>query len=142
MSNRNLRDREIYSRDLERDNQNIREHDSAATGLILGIFLAGLTALGIGTYFWTTQKPATQAPARTTIIERNNETTREVPVPQPQVPDVKPPDVNITIPNPAPQAPSSNAPVTAPAPAPQTEAAPQSEAAPQAEPAPQGTSNP
>jgi len=109
MTNRNTSDRTTYERDryaqeLQRQNQAIRENDSAASGLLIGVLLTGLAALAIGGYFLT-QRPS-PSPSRT-IIERN--TTREVPVPQQQAPDVnvtvpnpEPPRVNITVPSPAP----------------------------------------
>lgn len=109
MTNRNTSDRTTYERDryaqeLQRQNQAIRENDSAASGLLIGVLLTGLAALAIGGYFLS-QRP-TPSPSRT-IIERN--TTREVPVPQQQAPDVnvtvpnpEPPRVNITVPSPAP----------------------------------------
>lgn len=113
MTNRNTSDRTTYERDryaqeLQRQNQAIRENDSAASGLVIGVLLTGLAALAIGGYFLT-QRPS-PSPSRT-IIERN--TTREVPVPQQQAPDV-----NVTVPNPEPPRVNITVPSPAPAPAP------------------------
>nr|WP_290221116.1 hypothetical protein [Trichocoleus desertorum] len=134
MTNLRDRDREIYNQELRREelrreNQIVRENNSAAGGLLTGIVLAALVALGLGALFVFNRGGESSAPAgRQTIIER----TREV-VPQPQAPDVKPPDVNITVPKvEAPQVPDVN--VTIPSPAapaaPTTETAPAENAAP------------
>ena len=85
------RDREVYSREVRYENQVIRENDSAASGLIVGITLATLAGLGVAAYFLFNSRPAVQQPAKnTTIIEKTREV---VPVPQ------KAPDVNITVPS-------------------------------------------
>jgi hypothetical protein len=117
--NPNLRDRQVYNRDRQviRENQTVRENDGAATGLIIGILLTGLTALGIATYFLSQRTSTNPTPARTTIIERTKEV---LPKSQPQsppdvnitVPSPNPPDVNITVP---PNPPDVN--ITAPSPA-------------------------
>jgi hypothetical protein len=122
MSNPNMQDRDEHNRQLVRENQVLRENDSASTGLLFGALLAGAIALGAGAYFLS-QRPVA-APTQT-IIER----TKEVPAAQPKSPDVnvnvpKPdaPKVNITVPSPtqntqpAPAAPSSVAPSPAAAP--------------------------
>lgn len=100
----------------ERRNQAERrayEEDSAASGLILGLLLAALAGLGLGTYFFLNEQnrtpvvtpptiripnasPSPSSQVRERIIERD----RVVPVPQ-QAPSM--PDVNITVPNPAPE---------------------------------------
>ncbi|MDX2239823.1 MAG: hypothetical protein NW224_03975 [Leptolyngbyaceae cyanobacterium bins.302] len=98
------------------------EEESAASGIIFGLLLASLVGLGLGTYFFlngqnrapqvepnvTNPVPSPSQPpeVRERIIERD----RVVPVPQ-QAPSA--PDVNVTIPNPAP-APETR--VTQPAP--------------------------
>ena len=135
MTNLRDRDREIYNQELRRENQIARENNSAASGLFLGILLTGLVALGLGALFMFNRDGGTSEPAgRQTIIER----TREV-VPQPQAPDVQPPDVNITVPKvEAPPAPDVN--VTIPSPAvpeaPAAETAPANTAAPTGDTAP------
>ena len=88
--NQAIREQNIAMRE---ENRAIRENDSAATGLMFGVLLLGLAALGCGVYFMS-QRPA-PAPNRTTIIERDKTTT--VPT-QPSAP----PNVNVTVPNPAP----------------------------------------
>ncbi len=114
----NLRDRELYNRELRRENQAIRENNNAASGLMLGIILTSLVGLGLGALFLFNQRTESPAPTnRQTIIERTQEVP--VPVPQPQAPDVNinvpqpeappAPDVNLNIPNPIPQeAPTTN----------------------------------
>jgi hypothetical protein len=134
MTNLRDRDREIYNQELRReelrrDNQITRENNSAAGGLLTGILLATLVALGLGALFAFNRGGDNSEPAgRQTIIER----TKEV-VPVPQAPDVQPPDVNITVPKvEAPKAPDVNVTIpnpTAPA-APAAETAPADNAAP------------
>ncbi|HEY9859275.1 MAG TPA: hypothetical protein V6D16_07200 [Candidatus Obscuribacterales bacterium] len=142
MTNLRDRDREIYNQELRReelrrDNQIARENNSAAGGLLTGILLAALVALGLGALFVFNRGGDSSEPAgRQTIIER----TREV-VPQPQAPDVQPPDVNITVPKvEAPQVPDVN--ITIPSPAapqaPATETAPADNAASTGDAAPTG----
>jgi hypothetical protein len=117
MTNLRDRDREIYNQELRReelrrDNQIARENNSAAGGLVTGILLAALVALGLGALFVFNRGDSSAPTGGQTIIER----TREIPVPQPQAPDVQPPDVNITVPKvEAPQVPDVN--VTLPSPA-------------------------
>lgn len=113
MTNLPERDREIDNQRLRRDNQIVRENNSASNGLMVGILLTSLIGLGLGAFFLFNRGVDSPAPAGgPTIIER----TREVPVPQPQAPDVKPPDINITVPKvEAPPAPDVN--VTIPSPA-------------------------
>lgn len=102
------------------------EDESAASGLIFGLLLAALTGLGLGTYFYLAGQnrapqvmPSVTAPSPVAspspqVKERIIERDRVVPVPQ-QAPSS--PNVNITLPNPAPE----NR-VTQPAPQPQTQA--------------------
>lgn len=118
-------------RHLEHD-RSVRENNSAATGLLLGVSLAALAGLaGAGVYFFTQQNepvpttPVIQAPApevsepqntrsETTIIERTVDRTREiVPVPQQQAPASEP-EVNINIPRPQQQAPEAQTAPTQP----------------------------
>ena len=124
MTNLPERDREIDNQRLRRDNQIVRENNSASNGLMVGILLTSLIGLGLGAFFLFNRGGDTPAPAGgPTIIER----TREVPVPQPQAPDVKPPDINITVPKvEAPPAPDVNVTIPSPAasPAPAAETAP------------------
>ncbi|MBD2034400.1 hypothetical protein H6F76_05045 [Leptolyngbya sp. FACHB-321] len=116
LDNQLIREQNI---EMKEQNRAIRENDSAATGLMLGILLFGLAALGFGAYFMT-QRP-TATPTRTIIQRERTTVTPAQPSP------AKPPDVNITVPNPAPPnvniavperaAPAAPAPA-APAPAP------------------------
>lgn len=94
---RNLRDQEIYNSELRRQAQSDRENSSAASGVALGIAITTLVGAGIAAYAFFNRQPEAQAPQQNTIIER----TREV-VPAPQAPAVKAPDINITVPSPAP----------------------------------------
>jgi len=101
--------------EMKEQNRAVRENDSAATGLMLGLLLFGLAALGFGAYFMT-QRP-TATPTRTIIQRERTTVTPAKPSP------AKPPDINITVPNPAP--PNVNIAVPAPAaPAPAAPAAP------------------
>jgi hypothetical protein len=129
MTNPNMRDREVYNREIRREHQVIRERDdsSAANGMLLGIIFTALIGIVGAAFYFANQKPATQqAPARTTIIERTKET----------VTPPKAPDVNITVPNPPPvQVPDVNVNVS-PSPAPNTPVDPANQQAPAAEPAP------
>ncbi|MBD1853613.1 hypothetical protein H6F87_27235 [Cyanobacteria bacterium FACHB-502] len=95
---RNLRDREVYDNELRRQAQIDRENSSAASGVALGIAIAGLVGAGIAAYAFFNRPSESQAPRQNTVIER----TREIVPAQPQAPDVKAPDINITVPNPAP----------------------------------------
>ncbi|WP_088894174.1 hypothetical protein [Leptolyngbya ohadii] len=95
---RNLRDREIYDNELRRQAQIDRENSSAAGGVAVGIAIAGLVGAGIAAYALLNRQPA-EAPRQNTVIERTREV---VPVPQPKAPEVKAPDINITVPSPAP----------------------------------------
>lgn len=120
MSDMNQRDRDLAAREqnaaMREQNQAIRENDNSATGLMLGILLLGVIGAGFGIFFMSQRN--TPVPS-TTIIER--ERTNVVPS-QPAaapnvnitVPNPAPPDVNITIPDAAPPV----APIPAPAPAP------------------------
>jgi hypothetical protein len=104
----NIRQREVYSREVRREPVYVREEDGTGAGVILGILIAGICALGVGAFFLLNQRPAAQtpSPSKTTIIEK----TREVPVAQP-----KAPDVNIQVPQPkAPDVTIQTAPPAAP----------------------------
>ncbi len=81
----------------------VQQEDGTGAGVIFGVLIAGIFALGVGAYFLLNQRPVTQAPSKTTIIER----TKEVPTSQPKAPDVnvqvpqpKAPDVNVQVPQP------------------------------------------
>lgn len=132
MTNPNLRDREVYNREVRRENQVIRESDSAsaASGMLLGIILTAVAGLVAAAFYFTNQKPTTQSPSRTTIIERTKETVKPQPAPNvdiniPSPPPVDVPDVNVNVsPNPAPNAPANSGTQPQSAPAPATETAP------------------
>lgn len=103
------RDGYVYGRDVEHqiqtENRTIRENNSAAKGLLIGISITAIAGLLGATIFFLTQqnRPSTrpvqvvpvpnssqpQAPTRqTTVIERTVETTRDVaPAPQQSTPD-------------------------------------------------------
>ena len=85
--------REIYNT----ENQVARENNAASSGIVLGILLATVAAIGVGAFFFTNQTSENPSPNQTTIIEK----TKEVPVPQPPAPDVnvKAPDVNVKAPD-------------------------------------------
>lgn len=120
----NLRDRERYAREIERENQIARENNNAAGGLLLGIILTSVIGLIVGAFFLTSDRNTPQSP-RTTIIERTREA---VPVPQPQAPQA--PDVNVTVPQPElPNPPDIEVNIPSPA-APVAPEAPTSESAP------------
>lgn len=112
-----------------------RDNNNAARGLIIGILLASITALTVGTIWLFNQNneaptqvippvivpnskpdekpsPQPQQPAqKETIIERTRDVL--VPVPQPQAPSPTPKqDINITVPNSAPQQPAAEKPPT------------------------------
>ncbi|HEY9699155.1 MAG TPA: hypothetical protein V6D10_17985 [Trichocoleus sp.] len=101
---KNLRDREVYDNELRRQAQLDRENNSAAGGVALGIVIAGLVGAGIAAYALLNKQPEAQAPQQNTVIERTKEL---VPVPQPKTPDVKAPDINITVPDPVKPAPET-----------------------------------
>lgn len=109
-----------------------RDNDNAARGLLLGILLTALAALGGGAIWFFNRdlspapvtpvvvpvpnnkpdtKPspqASKAPEKTTIIEKTKEVL--VPVPQPASPSpAAKQDINITVPNPASQPPAAPA---------------------------------
>lgn len=110
-----------YRRGLNSERRSIenlrsRENESAASGVLLGVLLAGLVGLGAGIYFFVFNQnrdtqtapvinvpaPAQSPQAPDRIIER------VVPVPQnPPDVNVPAPEVNITVPNPAQQSPTS-----------------------------------
>jgi len=97
-------------------------NDNANTGLIFGILAILSLGVGAGLYFMSNRPtpvqilaPATNQPAKenkSTIIERNNTTIREV---QPATPQPIP-KVEINVPAPAPAAIIVNPPAAAPAP--------------------------
>jgi outer membrane biosynthesis protein TonB len=130
MTNPNLRDREVYNREIRRENQVIREGDgaTAASGMLLGIILTAIAGIVAAAFYFANQKPTTQSPSRTTIIERTKETVKPQPAPNvdvniPNPPPVEVPDVNVNVsPNPAPSAPVDSG--TQQQPAPATETAP------------------
>lgn len=134
------RDGYINGRDIEQRryevDQEVRDNDNAARGLLLGILLTGAVGLATAAYFLSQRNDPNPAPASQTIVvpkaspspqqspqvrERVIERDRVVPVPQ-QAPAAAP-DVNITVPRPAPQAPASQSAPTQPAP---TQSSPQS----------------
>lgn len=131
---------------VERDNNN------AARGLIIGILLTSIAALTAGAIWLFNQSNQTptqvtpvivptqrdqtppkpeQPPQKETIIERTRDVL--VPVPQPQAPSPAPKqDINITVPNTAPQQPAQQkAPATQTSP---TQPQPQSSNIPQTKP--------
>lgn len=135
------RDGYIHGRDIEQRryeaDQEVRDNDNAARGLLLGILLTGAVGLATAAYFLSQRNDPNPAPATQTIVvpktspapqqspqvrERVIERDRVVPVPQQQAPATAP-DVNITVPSPAPQAPASQSAPTQSAP---TQASPQS----------------
>lgn len=123
-------------------NQEIRDNDNASRGLLLGILLTSLVAIGLGSYFWLNQRNRTEAPVNRTIVvpttapspsvspspspevrERVIERDRIVPVPQSPAPA---PNVNVTVPQPR-----QSAPQTAPAPTTQQQSRPAPSASPE-----------
>lgn len=123
MTNPNMRDREVYNREIRRENQVIREREgtSAANGMLLGIIFTALLGIVGAAFYFANQKPTTQAPARTTIIEKTKETVTpqqppDVNITVPNPPPVEVPDVNVNVsPSPAPNAPANSNPQQAPA---------------------------
>jgi hypothetical protein len=107
------------------ENQQARENESAAGGLLIGLLLAGLAALGAGAYYLLNNQNREVEPAPVINVpapSQSPQTTeriieRVVPVPQ-APPEVKIPDVNISVPSPAASSPA------APAPAPQSQSSP------------------
>ncbi|NJP10259.1 MAG: hypothetical protein HC866_12925 [Leptolyngbyaceae cyanobacterium RU_5_1] len=99
------------------EEQQVRDNDNAARGLLVGVLLAGLVGVTIGTVWLLNDRdrvpdanPVNVVPSvspspnqspqvRERVIERD----RVVPVPQQQAPA---PDVNVTIPAPIQQAPA------------------------------------
>jgi uncharacterized protein HemX len=108
MSDPNFSDNQDHRSEVTR-NTVIREESNGAGALIGGLALAVIVGLGGAAFFMMNQRQTPQAPSKTTIIEKTN--TEKV------VPQMKAPDVNITMPNPAPaQAPPVTAPEAPPAP--------------------------
>lgn len=108
MSNPNSPDNKVHQPEIHSTTV-IREESSASGGLLWGIVLASLVGLGTVAIVVMNQRPTPQAPSKTTIIEKTKTNVEKV------VPQTKAPDVNITMPNPAPaQAPAVN--VTVPSP--------------------------
>ncbi|CAD5920638.1 hypothetical protein PCC9214_00636 [Planktothrix tepida] len=147
-SNRNTPSQHGYTPDSVRDEyirqtERTKANNEAAWGTLIGIGIATLLALGIGSLVWPSlfkpngpqaptvgpeqtesntpkTEPRTQEPQRdTVIIERNRTQVVPVPVETPQPPSPAPtPNVNVTVP-PAPQ-PAPNVDVTVPPTAPNT----------------------
>jgi len=57
MSNPNPRDREVHSREVSHQKETIRENDSSASGLLLGLTLAVLIGLGAAAFFLLIRGP-------------------------------------------------------------------------------------
>jgi outer membrane biosynthesis protein TonB len=119
--------------------QEVRDNDNAARGLLLGIILTGLTGLTIAAVYLLNQRSQVPPPATPPVVipqaspspsqpPQVRERVIERQVPAPQAPA---PNVNITVPSPAPQ----QAPVSQPAPA----NPPASQSAPAAQPSPATT---
>lgn len=128
------RQAERYQAERYNEELRAREGDGAATGLMTGLLLAALVALGAGAFFFFNQQnrprtvvPTVIAPSASPspspkVQERIIERDRIVPVPQTVAP---PPDVNITVP-PAQQAPSTRSAPTQQAPSTQSSSSPRS----------------
>lgn len=89
MSNRT--DRELYEREIRRENQVARDSANTANGILLGVLLAAIAAL-VGVFVFMNQRTETQAP-----VIQPPDVNIEAPE-APEVPEVQPPDVNITVP--------------------------------------------
>jgi hypothetical protein len=126
----NYRDGYWQGRESERhavENQQARENESAASGLLIGLLLAGLAALGAGAYYLLNNQNREVVPAPVINVpapDQSPQTTeriieRVVPVPQapPEV-NIPTPNVNISVPNPVAPSPA------APAPAAQSQSSP------------------
>jgi hypothetical protein len=124
---------QVAERGYQEETLTERDNNNAARGLLLGIILTSLAALTVGVVWFLNQSneaptqvlppvivpnsqpndspspEANQPPAKETIIERTRDVL--VPVPQqsaPQAPSPAPqPDINITVPNSAPQQPTA-----------------------------------
>ncbi|MBE9178057.1 hypothetical protein IQ268_05590 [Oculatella sp. LEGE 06141] len=116
MHNRNDRDivereaeRQMYERELRRENQVARANASASTGMLIGVFFIAIFGL-VAAFFLLNQRQETpvQAPQAPDV----NIELPEQPAPEP--PQIQAPDININVPEP--QLPSTNQP-TEPAPA-------------------------
>ncbi|MBD2040665.1 hypothetical protein [Microcoleus sp. FACHB-672] len=116
--------------------QRVRENDTAARGLLLGIILTSLIGLALGAVYYLNQRneapnpavaPTTApraiepSPAEAPIRSTERETTiieRAIPVPQPAAPQPSSPtNIDITVPNPSSQpapAETKPAPITPP----------------------------
>jgi hypothetical protein len=90
-------------------NQDIRDNDTAARGLLLGILLTGAVGLATAAYFLS-QRPQTPAPTRETIVVPRNSPVPQSPAPAPQVQErIIERDRIVPVPQPAaPAAPSVN----------------------------------
>lgn len=122
----------VTEHDKQENNQIARENNNTAKGLVIGIGVTALVALGVAAMFIFSpreeqdniivpppvEQPVPQEPVEnsveetepessTTIIDRTRETIREVPVSVPQeqpASESEAPDVNVTIPQqPAPE---------------------------------------
>jgi hypothetical protein len=120
----------VSERHLQEEELVVRDNNNAARGLLIGIVLTALVAIGVGALFFWNQRqqeqipaapavvpvvPASPAPAtsqnqgkQTTVIERH--TVEQVPVSVPQ--QAAPPNVNVNVP--AQPAPRTNVNVTVP----------------------------
>ena len=93
-------------RSQERAVAQTRANDSAASGMVLGLFLALLAAgVGAAIYFLTGDRTSVEPVVvpqieRETTIERDTTVIeRESPAPAVELPDVNVPDVNIQVPD-------------------------------------------
>ncbi|MGF1479565.1 MAG: hypothetical protein ACFB4I_08745 [Cyanophyceae cyanobacterium] len=102
--------REGYVQGQTTERQNTE--NGIATGWLLGLLFAALTALGIGAFYLTQREPAAntapdvnitqpQSTEKETIIERTVDKTTEV-VPVPSDIDINVPEVDVDVPDPQP----------------------------------------
>ncbi|MBF2028054.1 MAG: hypothetical protein IGS48_15025 [Oscillatoriales cyanobacterium C42_A2020_001] len=100
-----------YSERRDNVDRRAAEDEGTASGIIFGLLLASLVGLGLGTYFFLNEQNRTPrvtpnvtapapSPSQQPEVRQERIIERVVPVPQ-QAPDA--PDVNVTIPNPAPE---------------------------------------
>ncbi|UBF25275.1 hypothetical protein K9N68_27250 [Kovacikia minuta CCNUW1] len=115
----NIHQREVYNREVRREPVYVRQTDGTGAGVLFGVLIAGILAFGVGAFFLFNQRPVTQTPSKTTVIEK----TKEVPVAQPKAPDVnievpqpKAPDVNVQVAPPTAPQPVSPSPEVQPSP--------------------------